>query len=92
VETLYQSGARNFLFLTVPPTDRSPLIISGGDWGITTIKASLADYNAQLTSAATAFQQKHAKDIGRVTVFDTQPIFNVYLDQAATFGFVNATG
>jgi phospholipase/lecithinase/hemolysin len=89
---LYNSGARNFLFLTVPPTNRAPSIISNGDSVVAAIKSSLTDYNAQLTSSATAFQQKHAKKIGLVTVFDTHPIFNTYLDNAETFGFVNITG
>jgi phospholipase/lecithinase/hemolysin len=91
VETLYKSGARSFIFLTVPPTDRAPLIIQQGNYSITTIKASIADYNAQLTSSVASFKAKH-KDLDQVIVFDTQPVFNTLLDNAATFGFVNATG
>jgi phospholipase/lecithinase/hemolysin len=92
VDTLYQLGARDFLFLTIPPLERSPLYISMGDSGAAAMKALIDDYNTQLVTAATAFQQKHTGSNGRVTVFDTQPIFNIYLDQADTFGYVNVTG
>jgi phospholipase/lecithinase/hemolysin len=91
VETLYESGARSFLFLTVPPTNRAPLLIEQGSTAVNTIASSIADYNAQLKSYVTSFQKKH-KDLGTVTIFDTQPIFNTYLDDAKTFGFVNVTG
>ena len=91
VEDLYQKGARSFLFLTVPPTDRTPLILEQGQYAVQTIKSSLADYNSQLTSYAKAFQKNHT-DIDQMTVFDTQPIFNVLLDHANTFEFVNTTG
>jgi phospholipase/lecithinase/hemolysin len=91
-QKLYNSGARNFLFLTVSPTNQAPSVISNGDSVVAAIKSSLTDYDAQLASSAAAFQQKHAKNIGLVTVFDTHPTFNTYLDHAETFGFVNFTG
>lgn len=91
VEDLYQKGARSFLFLTVPPTNRAPLIIEQGQSAVRSIKFALADYNSQLASSVKAFQQKH-KDLDQITVFDTQPIFNTLLDNADTFGFVNSTG
>ncbi|KAI0723850.1 hypothetical protein C8T65DRAFT_627657 [Cerioporus squamosus] len=79
------------LFLTVPPTNRAPLIIEQGSKSVTLITSALADYNAQLAENVRSFQQKH-KDLGQVTVFDTRPIFNTLLDNAKTFGFVNSTG
>ncbi|KJA24292.1 carbohydrate esterase family 16 protein [Hypholoma sublateritium FD-334 SS-4] len=91
LEILYESGARNFLFLTVPPTNRAPLIVEQGQNSVSLIKADLANYNAQLRSTALGFQAKH-HDIQTATVFDTQPIFNTLLDNAQTFGFVNTTG
>jgi phospholipase/lecithinase/hemolysin len=91
VEELYQSGARSFLFLTVPPTDRAPLLIQSGPDAVSGIKAALADYNAQLNASIAKFQKKH-KDLDQVVVFDTVPVFNTLLDNADTFGFVNVTG
>jgi phospholipase/lecithinase/hemolysin len=91
VETLYQSGARSFLFLTVPPTNRAPLMVQQGSYAVNSIASALADYNSQLNSSVANFRKKH-KDLDQVIVFDTQPIFNTLLDNADTFGFVNATG
>ncbi|CDO73661.1 Carbohydrate Esterase Family 16 protein [Trametes cinnabarina] len=91
VEILYQDGARSFLFLTVPPTNRAPLLIEQGPQAVAKITAALADYNAQLAENVRAFQTTH-HDLDQVTVFDTRPIFNTLLDNAETFGFVNRTG
>ncbi|TBU50290.1 hypothetical protein BD309DRAFT_849788 [Dichomitus squalens] len=91
VEILYQDGARSFLFLTVPPTNRAPLLIEQGPQAVGKITAALADYNAQLAANVRAFNQTH-KDLDQVLVFDTRPIFNILLNNAETFGFVNSTG
>ena len=91
VEDLYESGARSFLFLTVPPTNRAPLLIEQGASAVSKITAALADYNSQLVTNVKAFQASH-RDLDQVTVFDTRPIFNLLLDNAATLGFVNSTG
>ncbi|EJD02213.1 uncharacterized protein FOMMEDRAFT_147265 [Fomitiporia mediterranea MF3/22] len=90
IEDLYQYGARNFLFLTVPPTNRAPLIIEQGEPSITLITSALADYNAQLAENVQAFNANHTD--ANANVFDTVPIFNTLLDNADTFGFVNVTG
>ena len=79
------------MFLTVPPTNRAPLIIEQGQTAVTEITSALADYNAQLAENVKAFQQKHP-DLDQITVFDTRPIFNTLLDNSQSFGFVNSTG
>ncbi|KAF5331030.1 hypothetical protein D9619_005261 [Psilocybe cf. subviscida] len=91
LEELYRSGARNFLFLTVPPTNRAPLIVQQGAQAISSIAADLADYNSQLRSTAARFAKQH-RDIDTSLVFDAAAIFNTLLDNAATFGFKNTTG
>ncbi|KAJ3555556.1 hypothetical protein NM688_g2509 [Phlebia brevispora] len=91
VEILYQSGARSFLFLTVPPTNRAPLLIEQGTEAVSQITSALEDYNEQLTSTVKAFQESH-RDLEQVIVFDTRPTFNILLDNADALGFVNATG
>jgi len=91
VDILYQDGARSFLFLTVPPTNRAPLLVEQGSQSVAEITAALADYNNQLAANVKSFQETH-KDLDQVTVFDTRPIFNTLLDNSETFGFVNITG
>ncbi|KAI1788406.1 hypothetical protein LXA43DRAFT_974873 [Ganoderma leucocontextum] len=58
-EILYADGARSFLFLTVPPTNRAPLIGDQGLQAVAAITAALADYNAQLGQSIRAFQKAH---------------------------------
>nr|VWP00222.1 N/A [Ganoderma boninense] len=91
VEILYADGARSFLFLTVPPTNRAPLILEQGPQAVSTITAALADYNAQLAANVRAFARAHP-DLDQVVVFDTRPVFNTLLDSADALGFVNSTG
>jgi len=91
VENLYSKGARSFLFVNVPPIDRAPLFIEQGTAATRAVKASLADYNAQLSGQVKAFQARH-KDLEQITVFDSNELFNSLLDAAGPLGFVNATG
>ncbi|KAG6852961.1 hypothetical protein C0991_007877 [Blastosporella zonata] len=91
LEDLYSEGARSFLFLTVPPTDRAPLFLEQGPEVTARLHPLIANYNAQLTTTVSRFRARH-RDIDQVTVFDTQPIFNTLLDNAKALGFVNSTG
>ena len=84
-------GARSFLFLTVPPIDRTPLFIEQGANATAQVAASVADYNKQLSQQVAQFKATH-KGLGQVIVFDTGAVFNSLLDNASAFGFVNATG
>ncbi|KAF5388959.1 hypothetical protein D9757_005023 [Collybiopsis confluens] len=91
VEILYNSGARSFVFLTVPPTDRAPLQIEQGPQVVTRFRGFLEDYNNLLSATVRNFTQHHS-GIELAMVFDTRPIFNTLLDNSQTFGFVNVTG
>ncbi|TFK36385.1 hypothetical protein BDQ12DRAFT_755528 [Crucibulum laeve] len=91
LEELYDNGARSFLFLTVPPTDRAPLFLQQGPKVVAKLRPFVASYNQQLRTTVTRFQTRH-KDINLATVFDTQPVFNALLDNAKTLGFSNSTG
>ncbi|KAG6370077.1 carbohydrate esterase family 16 protein [Boletus reticuloceps] len=91
VHDLYNAGARNFLFLTVPPTNRAPLFLEQGPQAADQMGTDIANYNTQLTQSVRSFRANYT-DLGSVTVFDTQPIFNTLLDEWQTFGFVNVTG
>ncbi|KAK7455161.1 hypothetical protein VKT23_011032 [Stygiomarasmius scandens] len=91
LEELYETGARSFLFLTVPPTDRSPLFLQQGKDVVARLTPLIADYNQKLTRTAENFKANHT-DLDTITVFDTQPVFNILLDNAKALGFVNETG
>lgn len=91
VEKLYASGARSFLFLSVPPIDRAPQFIEGGTNSTRQVASSIKDYNTQLSQRINTFKRTH-RGLGQVTTFDTGKVFNALLDNAESLGFVNATG
>ncbi|RPA72828.1 hypothetical protein BJ508DRAFT_419279 [Ascobolus immersus RN42] len=89
VNTLYSKGARNFVFLTVPPVERSPLILGQGEWSIENEGLALASFNAKLNTYVKEFQKKNRA--AWTKVFDTKPVFDQMLDQPAKYGFGNVT-
>ncbi|EJD53173.1 hypothetical protein AURDEDRAFT_81427 [Auricularia subglabra TFB-10046 SS5] len=91
VESLYDHGARAFLFINVPPIDRAPLFLTQGNTTTEAVKASLADYNLQFAQRVAKFKATH-RGLEQVTLFNANKIFNVLLDNAGPLGFVNATG
>jgi phospholipase/lecithinase/hemolysin len=90
VHSLYGNGARSFLLLTVPPTDRAPLWLQQGAKISRLVKVRNAQFNSLLKRMAARFEDSHASS--SVRVFDTQPLFNALLDNADAFNFFNSTG
>ncbi|EPS43688.1 hypothetical protein H072_2301 [Dactylellina haptotyla CBS 200.50] len=90
--SLYDAGARNFVFINVPPVDRSPLMLDQGDWSTSTEKMMLKDFNDKLVTRVANFEKEHR---GTSTwVFDSVSIFNYILDhpETAEWDFKNVTG
>jgi len=92
LEELHTLGARSFLFLTVPPTDRSPLVLEQGPQASALMHTFISQYNTQLNLAVNNFQRRHQKTIQDAIIFDTQKVFNTLLDNADALGYVNITG
>jgi phospholipase/lecithinase/hemolysin len=96
LEQVYATGARNFLFLSVPPINLSPLIITQNDNGYATEYEGkvVADWNARLVAMTKALKTKHAD----VTVFvhDTNALFMQVIKDPKSFeqtaGLRNVTG
>jgi phospholipase/lecithinase/hemolysin len=88
VSSLYASGARNFLILAVPPTQRTPYIRSFGVEMVANVEANIALYialqNDAFVSLSTQFPDAN------FVKFDTQPLFDAVLDTPTTFGFTVA--
>ena len=78
VDSLIEHGARQFVFLTVPPTNRAPLLIDQGPQVVSSISAALADYNKQLVANVKSLPLRHRGVTA--SIFDTRPIFNTLLD------------
>ncbi|KAF3938128.1 hypothetical protein ABW19_dt0209152 [Dactylella cylindrospora] len=80
--SLYDVGARNFVFINVPPVDRSPLTIAGGEWSTTNQKVMLKDFNDKLAARVAKFGKD--KRGTSTWLFDSVEVFNEILDNPVT--------
>ncbi|KAL8280784.1 hypothetical protein RQP46_006788 [Phenoliferia psychrophenolica] len=87
---LYNTGARNFLVLTVPPIDRTPYCIGGGAALQAQVNATVTDFNSQLYKYATAF--KRSRSGVNLLWFDAHAAFGEILDNATAAGFKDTGG
>lgn len=60
VEKIYADGGRKFLFLNVPPTSRSPNILSQGNDAVKKHAAWLDVFNKGLQSMVKDFKKNHS--------------------------------
>ncbi|TFY83058.1 hypothetical protein EWM64_g954 [Hericium alpestre] len=81
-EQLYGAGARNFLFVDVPPIHRSPI---GTQPGLTDYFTPFAIWNEELRRAVAAFAASHA-DVTAM-VYSSWATFSRVLDNPAAYGF-----
>jgi phospholipase/lecithinase/hemolysin len=96
LDQVYEAGARNFLFLSVPPVNLSPLILNQADNGYASEYEGrvIADWNARLANMTAKFKAKHAG----VTTFvhDTNALFTKIIKDPKSFeqtaGLRNVTG
>ncbi|KAI2464652.1 carbohydrate esterase family 16 protein [Annulohypoxylon bovei var. microspora] len=84
VDQLYSSGARNFVFINVPPVDRSPLTVGQGQSSVDTEKAAITDWNQRVADTASALKTNHTDEVN-VWVYDSNKSFGDVLDDPSTF-------
>ncbi|OCH93528.1 hypothetical protein OBBRIDRAFT_749512 [Obba rivulosa] len=82
-------GARNFLFINVPPVNRSPLMTPQGATVCATEAAVIADYNSKLAARAESLQSAHSGV--QTWVWDSNTAFSIVLDDPQAYGFVDNT-
>ncbi|EUC63968.1 cellulose-binding GDSL lipase/acylhydrolase, putative [Rhizoctonia solani AG-3 Rhs1AP] len=100
-ETLYNTGARNFLFINVPPTNRCPfsqccdfpVIRVNSDLSCllgnnnATLASLISSWNTQLKASGEAFQAKHS-DVA-VFYYDSWSLYTKLLDNPVQYGFTD---
>lgn len=90
---VYAVGARNFLFLNIPPIERAPMALEYGIGDQMVEGAAIQDWNCRLVKVARQFWEKYSD----ITIFtlDTYAIFNAVLNNPKVFsqtaGYVNTT-
>ncbi|KAK0196260.1 SGNH hydrolase-type esterase domain-containing protein [Armillaria mellea] len=89
VQQLVNTGARNFLFVNVPPIDRSPLMLAQSDWSQTTEKSVIEGFNTKLTARAASLKANHS-DVA-TWIWDSNTAFTAILDNPTSYGFEDAT-
>ncbi|PBP27640.1 GDSL-like Lipase/Acylhydrolase [Diplocarpon rosae] len=89
VSILYSSGARNFVFLTVPPIELTPYNIAETTESQKAIAESVVRYNTLLTAALKTFAEN--KTDVTTWIVDTAPVFHAAIADPTAHGAPNAT-
>ncbi|MCJ1307704.1 hypothetical protein MMC25_001352 [Agyrium rufum] len=83
VDQLYQSGARNFLFLNVPPVNLSPGTTIYGQGAINSEGADIEAFNLGIERLATNLSIAYPDTT--VFQFDTNAVFSQVLDEPSSY-------
>jgi phospholipase/lecithinase/hemolysin len=86
LEQVYETGAKNFLFLYVPPVQRSPLTQNATRTSLesaTQERAAIEQWNGRVETLAAALKKKYA-DVTTFT-YDTYTLFDQVLDDPKNF-------
>lgn len=89
VQIMYNSGARNFLFLTVPPIQYTPLVVAEGSSTQTREGAAVTLYNNLLSTAVANF--KSANSGAKTYIYDTSTPFLTAIKNPTAYGSPDAT-
>lgn len=91
IGALYASGARKFLFLGVPPTDRTPLMRSFGPNATEMVAANVDRWNFALSTYVHDVLTQTFPE-AKYVLFDTVPFFNALLDDGFNYCFTETAG
>lgn len=89
VESVYQAGYKKWLFLNLPPLDRTPtnLVRAAGPLPN---KTMIGWWDATLEQHASAFAEQY--EDATALVFDANTFLNYVLDHPAEYSITNSTG
>ncbi|KAK0446962.1 uncharacterized protein EV420DRAFT_1714419 [Desarmillaria tabescens] len=82
-------GARNFLFLNVPPFDRSPFTLALSTSSQALEKSVIEGFNSRLATRAAALGANHS-DV-KTWIWDSNAAFTAILDDPTSYGFQDVT-
>lgn len=81
VDKIYNAGGRNYVFINVPPLDRTPLIIPQGESAVSLSKADVAAWNQKVIDLAKRLKTKANTN---VWVYDANKSFGEVMDNPAS--------
>ncbi|KAF2201720.1 lysophospholipase A [Delitschia confertaspora ATCC 74209] len=88
MEDIYKLGYRKFLFMNLPPLERTPDRVFKENPSVN--KTMVGWFNTALTQHAETFQSKH-HDL-EIMLFDVNSLLTRVLDNPKKWGFTNTTG
>ncbi|KAK5733629.1 hypothetical protein LTS12_026895 [Elasticomyces elasticus] len=88
-QTLYDSGARNFAFLTVPPINYTPLVIGEGSSNADRVATAITEYNEALRNIVEAFTSSYS-DV-HTYILDTDAPFMEAINNPMAYQASDAT-
>lgn len=89
VQKLYNAGGRNFLFLNVPPIDRTPLMLAQSASAQALEKSVINTFNTKLAAKIKTFQSSNSGV--KTFIYDSHAQFTTMLNSPKTYGFQDAT-
>ncbi|KAF2012528.1 carbohydrate esterase family 16 protein [Aaosphaeria arxii CBS 175.79] len=89
VEILYRAGARNFVFLSVPPINKSPLMLGQSKQAQELEAKYIVQFNDALANRTGSFKARH--EDSRAVVVDSQAPFNAAINDPKKYGSKDAT-
>lgn len=94
LDKLHASGARNFLFLTVPPVNLAPLTLKNGPDVVEAEGKVILEWNERVVELASKLEKKHPG--AKTFVHDTHKVYVDVIEDVAsweqTAGLKNVTG
>lgn len=84
LDQVYDTGARNFLFLSVPPVNLAPITLVNGNWSIEHEGAAIAAWNEKLANMTAAFNARH-KNTTKTFIHDTHGVYEAALKDPKVF-------
>ncbi|OCL03758.1 carbohydrate esterase family 16 protein [Glonium stellatum] len=89
MQILFNAGARNFVFLNVPPIDKTPTMLAQSISSQEGEAAVISEFNSLLSSRVSSFAS--ANSGVNAIVVDTQAPFNLAIQNPTTYGAPNAS-
>jgi phospholipase/lecithinase/hemolysin len=83
-QIMYNAGGRYFAFLTVPPINKTPLMLAESSSAQSEEATVISEFNSQLATAAATFKSQNSGTT--VWVIDTQAPFNTALSNPTAYG------
>ncbi|GFF60194.1 GDSL esterase/lipase At1g29660 [Aspergillus udagawae] len=89
LQILYNAGIRNFMLLTVPPMQKTPLMIERGSEVVAQETAAVEKYNSLLATYLSKFLSSNTQS--RAKLIHTRRPFDTAINNPTAYGAPNAT-